>query len=87
METIFKRFWRQKRSIFLWAVLLAVPPVFILSQALFSPDIPFLWPDSSAAWIRYPSPLSGFSRNYMEQGEFQKDIFIQNEGEQIFTSI
>ena len=88
METIFQRFWRQKRSVFLWAVLLAVPLVFILSQALFSPDIPFLWTDSSAAWIRYPTPLSGFTRGYVDQGDFQKDFFIQNErSEQIFIHL
>jgi hypothetical protein len=79
MENFFKRFLRQKRSIFLWAFLLVLPPIFILSQAIFSPDIAFLWPDSTAAWIRYPTPLSGFTRGYVDQGEFQKDFFIQNE--------
>jgi hypothetical protein len=79
METIFKRFWRQKRSLFLWAVFLAVPPVFILSQILFSPDIPFLWPDSTASWIRYPTYLSAMSRRYVDRGEFQKEFSIDGE--------
>jgi hypothetical protein len=76
MENFFKRFWRQKRSIFLWGFLLALPPIFILSQAIFSPDIAFLWPDSTAAWIRYPTPVSGFTRGYADQGEFQKEFSI-----------
>ncbi len=76
MENFFKRFWRQKRFIFLWALLLAFPPIFILSQAIFSPDIAFLWPDSAASWIRYPTPLSGFTRAYADHGEFQKEFSI-----------
>ncbi|KPK92235.1 MAG: hypothetical protein AMJ94_05490 [Deltaproteobacteria bacterium SM23_61] len=79
MESFFKRFLRQKGSVFLWAFLLVLPPIFILSQAIFSPDIAFLWPDSAASWIRYPTPLSTMTRRYVDQGEFQKDFFIENE--------
>jgi hypothetical protein len=84
MENFFKRFLRQKRSVFLWAFLLVLPPIFILSQAIFSLDIAFLWPDSTASWIRYPTPLSGFTRRYVDHGEFQKEFSIDGEsGKQV----
>jgi hypothetical protein len=88
MEKSLKHFWRQKRFIFLWAFLLALPPIFILSQAIFSPDIAFLWPDSSAAWICFPTPLSGFTRSYVDQGEFQKEFSINGKlKKQVFIHV
>jgi len=79
MEAIVKRFWRNNRSTIFWAFLLALPPTFILSQAILSPDIPFLRPDSPASWIRYPTPLSTMTRPYVDHGEFQKEFSIDGE--------
>ncbi len=77
-----------------WAVLLQPVPRrrFILSQASFScysPDIPFLWLDSSAAWIRYPSPLSGLYPGLRgSEAIFRKIFSCQNErSEQIFIHL
>ena len=50
---------------------------FLIFQCYYSPDVPFLFHDSDAAWIRYPSPISIFKRGYTSDVHFSKEFTIE----------
>ena len=66
----------------LWMLLLVTlaliigPMIFLFHQCYFSPDVSFIYHHSGASWIRYPEPVSTFSRRYADLTYFSKDFFL-----------
>ncbi len=71
------------------AVALIVGPFgFLYFYCHDSPDVPFLFHHSGAAWIRFPEPVSAYIRGYTDRAHFSKDFHLaQDPGGPIFIHL
>lgn len=71
------------------AVALIVGPLgFLFFHGYDSPDVPFLFHHSGAAWIRFPEPVSAYIRGYTDRVHFSKDFYlVQDPGSPIFVHL
>lgn len=88
LERIFKGIFLARPALTIITALILGPAAFLFYQCYYSPDVPFLFHHSGASWIRYPEPLSTFSRGYTDIAHFSKDFYLdQNPGGKVFVHL
>jgi hypothetical protein len=77
-----------KPGVTIAAALIVGPLGFLIFHGYGSPDVPFLFHPSGAAWIRFPEPVSAQIRVYTDRVHFSKDFYLdQDPGSPIFVHL
>lgn len=77
LERIFRGIFLARPALTILAALILGPAAFLFYQCYYSPDVPFIHHHSGAAWIRYPEPVSTFTRVYTDTVHFSKEFAIE----------
>ena len=87
-KNIFRKIFLTRPSITIVIALLLGPAAFLFFQCYYSPDVPFIFNHSNAAWIMYPSPVFIFKRGYTAEAHFSKEFTIdQNPEGKVFVQL
>lgn len=88
LKRILKGIFLARPALIILAALILGPAAFLFYQCYYSPDIPFIFHHAGAAWIKYPEPLTTFTRAYTDVAHFSKDFYLdQTPGGKVFVHL
>ncbi len=76
LERIFRKLFLARPFLAITVALILGPAAFLFFQCYYSPDVPFIFNHSNAAWIRYPEPVSTYTRVYTDTPISQKNFTL-----------
>jgi hypothetical protein len=81
LRGLFRKFSPARPGVAITVALIVGPLGFLFFQCYDSPDVPFIFNHAGAAWIRFPEPVSTYTRGYKDRVHFTKDFYLDQDPE------
>ncbi len=78
-QRVLRKLLLTRPAVTISVALILGPAGFLFYQCYYSPDVPFILNHSNAAWIRYPEPVSTYTRRYTDIAYFSKGFSLDQD--------